>query len=365
MPLLGSVNVGDELELEVGAVAHGGHCVARAEGQVVFVRHALPGERVRAKITESGPHERFLRADAVEVINASPARVQPPCPYAGPDRCGGCDWQHATLAEQRRLKSTVIAEQLRRLAGLERTVEVQALPGSPDGLGWRTRVQFAIDSGGHAGLRKHRSHEVVPVDRCLIAHPEVDGTGVTRRRWRGRYTVEVITGSTGPALVLVDGEREGPGRGRRAAVQESAAGRTWRVSESGFWQVHPAAADTLVDAVLRLLSPRPGEHALDLYCGVGLFAGALGDRLAPSGSVIAVESAPIAIADARRNLHDLPQVRPVGASVDPWTGGPGWGAAALVVLARRGRAPGSASSRELPVSDREPSRTSHAIRPPW
>lgn len=111
--------VGREYEVEVGPVAHGGHCVARTEaGQVLFVRHALPGERVVARVTEGEEGARFLRADAVQVLTASKDRVEAPCPFSGPGRCGGCDWQHAAPGAQRRLKAAVIAEQLERLAGL-------------------------------------------------------------------------------------------------------------------------------------------------------------------------------------------------------------------------------------------------------
>ena len=103
--------VGSEAVVDVGAVAHGGHCVARHEGRVVFVRHTLPGERVRVRITEGRPQDRFLRGDAVEILTPSPHRVAPPCPYAGPGRCGGCDFQHASLPHQRELKTAVVREQ--------------------------------------------------------------------------------------------------------------------------------------------------------------------------------------------------------------------------------------------------------------
>src|SRR5687767_3744642 len=105
------------LELEVGHIAHGGHCLARApDGRVVFVRHALPGERVRARVTEQ--RREYLRADAIEVLTASPDRVTPPCPWAGPDRCGGCDLQHVAPAAQADLKAAVVREQLVRLGGM-------------------------------------------------------------------------------------------------------------------------------------------------------------------------------------------------------------------------------------------------------
>src|SRR6266568_9177836 len=175
---------GTLVELTVSDVAHGGWCVAReAGGRVVFVRHALPGERVRARIT--GTTAKFARAEAVEIITASPDRVTPPCAHARPGGCGGCDWQHASLAAQRRLKASVIAQQLRRIAGLDREVTVEPLPGDEDGLGWRTRVRFAVRPDGLAGLRRHRSHAIVDVGTCPIAHPLVNEIGITGRRWAG------------------------------------------------------------------------------------------------------------------------------------------------------------------------------------
>ncbi|MQA77429.1 MAG: TRAM domain-containing protein [Streptosporangiales bacterium] len=292
--------VGDVLELAVDTVAHGGWCVARHDGMVVFVRHALPGERVRARVTDR--RKAFLRADCVEVLAASPDRVEPPCAYAR--RCGGCDWQHVTPAEQRALKAAVVEEQLRRLAGVELPVEVEEVPGAPDGLGWRTRVTFGVDHMGHAGFLAHRSHDVVPVDRCVIAHPAVEALGVEGRSWPGVRQVEVAASATSGESVV----RPTPGPAPRDLVHEQAAGRTWQVTGTGFWQVHPGASDVLVDAVLAALDPRDGESALDLYAGVGLFAGALAARLGPGGRVTAVESGRAAVRDARANLADVPTV---------------------------------------------------------
>src|SRR5215467_5176139 len=154
--------VGEAVEVEVGDVAQGGWCVARPAGApVVFVRHALPGERVIARVTEVT--SRFARADAVEIRKPSPDRVTPPCPSARPGGCGGCDWQHAGLPAQRALKAEVIAEQLRRIAGLDREVTVEPVPGDDDGLGWRTRVRYTVGPDGTAGLLAHRSHDVVGV----------------------------------------------------------------------------------------------------------------------------------------------------------------------------------------------------------
>jgi tRNA/tmRNA/rRNA uracil-C5-methylase (TrmA/RlmC/RlmD family) len=327
----------------------------------VFVRHALPGEHVTARLTQAREADRFWRADAVQVLRPSPDRVEPPCPVARPGLCGGCDWQHASLPAQRQLKATVVREQFTRLAGagdlpVVAGLVVEQVSGSDDGLGWRTRVRFAIDEQGRAGLRAHRSHDVVPVQECPIAAPEVNATGVGRAHWPGATSVEVsatpgdaAAGDTGggrPAqqLVVVEGPRpprsalpEAPAAAiahRTPEGLEQVRGRTWieervllagtpdpeerrfRVTGGGFWQVHPGAARTLLDAVLAAAAPRPGERALDLYCGAGLFTAGLARRVGSGGQVTGVEGDARAAADARRNLHDLPWVRLVHAPVD-------------------------------------------------
>lgn len=312
-----------EAVVDVGPIAHGGHCVARLDGQVVFVRHTLPGERVRIQITERT--KTYLRADAVEVIEAAPGRVTPPCPYSGPGRCGGCDFQHVDPAVQRELLGDVVREQLRRLAGITWDGQVEAV--SPDALGWRTRVQFAVDADGRAGLRRHRSHEIIPVERCLIAHPELPT--VLGRTWDDE-AVEAIVSSTGDRLLVTDASisdeveaevdgvvaRDGTTRGGQGAVTERVGDADFRVSGSGFWQVHPAAASTLVDAVLTGAEAAPGETVLDLYAGVGLFTRFLADAVGADGSVLSVESDPGGSRDARRNLHALPQVKLIGETVE-------------------------------------------------
>ncbi|MUL43525.1 class I SAM-dependent RNA methyltransferase [Streptomonospora sp. PA3] len=321
---------GEELRLRVEGAAHGGWCVARHNERVVFVRHTLPGELVRARVTEETA--RFLRADAVEVLEASPDRVEAPCPFAGPGKCGGCDWQHASLEAQRRIKGEVVSEQLRRIARIDREVHVEELPGSPDGLGWRTRVRFAVDSSGRAGLRRHRSHEIEPIDRCRIAHPRVDELGVTELEWpRMREVEAVASGTTRDAALVVTPEgakvpalpepkassallrrfRNGrlqQVRGRRH-VREQVGGREFRVSAGGFWQVHESAAQVLSDAVVAALAPEPGETGLDLYCGAGLFTAALAEAVGSQGRVLGVESDAEAVRDARHNLRDLPWAR--------------------------------------------------------
>jgi tRNA/tmRNA/rRNA uracil-C5-methylase (TrmA/RlmC/RlmD family) len=321
--------VGERYTVDVGPVAHGGHCVARHEGRVVFVRHALPGERVVARVTEGEEHSRFLRADAVEVLSASPDRVEPRCPFSGPGRCGGCDFQHVRLPAQRELKAAVVQEQLQRLAGLDVEVTVEAVPGDDEGLGWRTRVHLTVDAAGRPGLRRHRSREVVRIDHCPISHPDLPAA--LDRTWPGAEAVEAIRSSTGEQLLIEEQRRdvyvEGP-----EVLHEEVAGRVFEVTGSGFWQVHPGAAQALTTAVLEGLEPQPGERALDLYSGVGLFSAFLAERVGPEGAVVAVESDAVAVADAARNLGDLSQVQPVVDRVERALRGGVVGAACDVVV---------------------------------
>jgi tRNA/tmRNA/rRNA uracil-C5-methylase (TrmA/RlmC/RlmD family) len=316
---------GTEFEVTVGPVAHGGHCVARHEGRVVFVRHSLPGERVRVRVTEDR-HPGYCRADAVEVLTASPHRVDRPCPYSGPGKCGGCDWQHVDPAEQRRLKAAVVREQLARLAGLPDVhVTVEELPGGP--LRWRSRARFAVDRSGTPGLRRHRSHDVVVLDDCPITVASA-AAAVLHRRWPGAGAVDVSVDSVG-AVTTTRLDRRGHPTSSRVVrpggelpeepsrrAERRAGGRDWEVQGTGFWQVHPGAADALVSAVAGFAAVRPGETVLDLYAGAGLFGGALGPATGEGGRVVCVEADPAACAAADANLADLPQAEVWQGEVD-------------------------------------------------
>ena len=274
----GPSRVGERVEVEVGPVAHGGHCVARipasgtpAPGEpgrdrVVFVRHALPGERVVVEITEGGDGDSFWRGDAVEVLQPSSDRVAAPCPYAHPGGCGGCDFQHVTPSAQRELKTAVVSEQLSRLAGLEVGVTVEVVPPT---LRWRTRMRYVDLPVGRRGLHVHRSKRVVEIDDCLID-----------------------AGPTDPGA-------------REAAVETVATSygtRELSVAPDGFWQSHLEAPRVLVETVMRGLRAAPGERVLDLYAGVGLFAAFLADAVGPTGHVVAVEGSRDACRHARDNL---------------------------------------------------------------
>lgn len=278
--------------VRVGAIAAGGHCVARLDdGRVVFVRHALPGELVRLRLTDTS-RDRLWYADAVDIIEASDDRVEAPCPIAGPGGCGGCDFQHVAQPAQRELKRAVVAEQLQRLAGIAWDGAVEDC-GHP--FGWRTRMRYVRTDDGRLGMRRHRSGESIalPPEGCRIASPrtKLDLAGL------GESGEEVVVAGAGSGASAVAGERV---RGANP-VTETAVGRDFEVWADGFWQVHPAAPATLSTAVLEGLQPRPGERAWDLFCGVGLFTAAL---VGAGCQVAGIEGSRRAVAQARRNVPE-------------------------------------------------------------
>jgi tRNA/tmRNA/rRNA uracil-C5-methylase (TrmA/RlmC/RlmD family) len=287
------------LEFDVGAVAHGGHCVARVDGRVIFVRHALPGERVRAVVTEDR-HNSFCRADTLSVLRASPDRVEPPCVWARPGGCGGCDFQHVAPTAQRELKAEVLAEQLRRMAGVDRAVPVEELAGGA--LGWRHRVRLAVGPDGVAGLRAYRAHDVIPIADCLLAAPDMLPP-VLDREWPAGAEIDVELDAAGRTRVSL-------GRATDAEpVSRQLAGRQWRVPPGSFWQVHPALGDALRAVVGEWSGAVQGGRAWDLYGGAGVLASVLAEQVGSTGSVVVVESDRAAVTAGREALSDLPWVR--------------------------------------------------------
>ena len=299
----------EELELQVTTVVAGGDGLARdPDGRVAFVAGGLPGERVRATVVER--KRDFRRVVVTEVLEPSPHRVAPPCPAALAG-CGGCDWQHVDPGAQRALKAGIVADALRRQASVE--LEVAAGPDLP-ATGYRTTLRgVAVD--GRFGFRRRASHDVVPVDPCLVAHPVLADL-VTDSRYPDGEVVLRAGARTGERLVVVHGDTDdvrvpadvrvataaGLAAGQRAWFHEEAAGRRWRISARSFFQARPDGADELVAHVGRALDGAdPAAGLLDLYGGVGLFAGALGDK----GRVTLVEQSASSLADARVNLADL------------------------------------------------------------
>lgn len=284
----------------VGPVAHGGHCVVRVDGRVVFVRHAIPGEVITVRVSEV--RSRFARGEVAEVIEADPRRRTPPCPIAA--ECGGCDFQHLAASDSRELKRQVVAELVSHQAGYEFTGEVE---GFDDGFGWRSRMRYHRMADGRLGLRAARSEQVIPLpaEGCRIAvgpiaRPEAPA---------GHDAVVAVASASG----VVVGERES----LPATVTEQVGESTFEVAADGFWQPHRLAPAVLTEAVLDALQPGRGEHAFDLFCGVGLFAAALvaagcrvwgieGDRRAAGLARRNVPGASFQAGDVAQTLRRLP-----------------------------------------------------------
>ncbi len=310
------------LDLEITALAHGGVCVARREGRVVFVADAVPGERVRAlrdddASTGSATDDRrsFWRATTVEVLDPSPYRRPHIWPEADLDRDpaerpGGADLGHIDLGYQRELKRGVLAEALDRFAGGGLAApEVRGLDDS-DGTRWRTRVTLHVDDEGRMGPFAARRRRVIEVTDHPLARPAI--TAASPRASRpGRVTLV----EPGDGIVRVLAPGIGTAHADPEVVWERIGERRFALDVDGFWQVHPAAATALDAEVRTLLCGRvdPDAAHLDLYGGVGLFAATLGDLGARR--IVTVESSRRATAHAEKNLADIP-VRAITARVD-------------------------------------------------
>ena len=293
------LRVGQKIRVTIEKVAHGGHFIARHEGAVIFVRHGLPGEIVDVAITSIGSS--FNRGDVVEVINASADRVQAPCSYANRNGCGGCDFQHVEISAQRRLKSQVITEQFSRIAKMDITVEVEEVSNS---LGWRTQTTIGTDKNGRAGFYGSRTNTIIPINNCLVLHPSVDYESLAKRTWEPGARIEVSAAGTSVPRVLVGDDVEGD----RIQLYE-VRDKTYQVSPHSFWQSNIAAPEILVEAVSSFAAVKQGDHLLDLYGGVGLFALALLDHVGPSGRIDLVEGSKSATADAAINFGDADNVK--------------------------------------------------------
>jgi len=296
-----TLEVGQKVRVTIEKVAHGGHFIARHEGAVIFVRHAIPSEEVVVEITSVGAS--FNRGDVVEVISASSDRVSAPCRYAHRLGCGGCDFQHVSLERQRTLKSEVIAEQFSRIAKMELRVEVEEISAP---LGWRTRCTAVSNKKGELGFYQARSHKVVAVDDCRILVPEMKYAELARRGFKGDQRVEITISNTGERNIATgDARDEAPMRLTEGPeVSHYKVGNNeFEVSQKSFWQSHKDAPKILTDAVVNYSQFRPGDHVLDLYGGVGLFTAAVLPLIGEEGSIDIVEGSKSATADARRNFQ--------------------------------------------------------------
>jgi len=299
------MNIGEEVIVDIQAIAHGGHFVARHDGRVIFVRHAIPGEKAKVKIT--GVSKNFARADVVEVLEKSTDRVTPRCKFAKRDGCGGCDFQHINPERQRTLKSEIITEQFRRLAGIDVLVKVEeVLPI----FGWRTRMEFTVSSDRKIGLFKSRSNEIVEIDSCEIADPHIDIANLNSLKAAIGRKIDAIVDSDGRANYFVEG------RENFKLVRQEVGDFEFQISPESFWQSHRRAPEVLSEVVFDFANYQSADHVFDLYSGVGLFAARALTAVGPAGRITMIEESLSATTDAKRVFAEAPNVEVVQGRVE-------------------------------------------------
>jgi 23S rRNA (uracil1939-C5)-methyltransferase len=307
------------ITLKMTQMAHGGSALGRHEGKVYFVPYALPGETVRVEVEVD--KNRWAQARLVEVLEPSPDRVAPPCPYFGPRACGGCQWQHARYPAQLVYKADVVRDQLARLGGLD-GVPVHPTRAAGEPWEYRNHVQLHAAPAG-LGYVSADNQRVQPIRLCLIMHPlvaelldeldlaleDLERLSLRAGANTGGQMVVFETVEDEPFELLVDRPvscvlllEDGTPVTLvgHPHLFERAAGHEYRITAGSFFQVNTAGAEALVEIVLEYMAPRPHETLLNLYAGVGLFSLPLAAR---AGQVVAVESHPASAADAQFNVH--------------------------------------------------------------
>ena len=301
--------------MTVGAPANGGSCVARHDGRVVFVRYALPGERVRVRVTAD--RGSYWHAEVIEVIEPSDDRIASLCPIAAVDGAGCCDLAFVDPSAGRALKAEVVSNQLARLGNYQWN-DVVAPISAAGPTGWRTRIRLDVGADGRAGFHRYHSDELVADLNCgQLPAGMIDG--LTDVAWPPGAHLHVVVDDDGQrhvARTVRHGRRNSTDvvEGSYQGVQR--AGRhSWQVPVTAFWQAHRDAARTYSDLVGDWARPDPGMTAWDLYGGAGIFAAVLGDAVGESGQVVSVDSSRAATRSARATLADLPQVSVITDSV--------------------------------------------------
>lgn len=312
------------MRLETGGPAHGGAVVARADdGRMVFVRGALPGETVEARVTAD--HRKYLWAQTIDVLAPSPHRVPHIWPDDEENTLGAADLGFVAPDYQRVWKQDVLGQQLRRIGGEEVARQIEEL--HPDGVkvqrvgedtgGTRTRIQLVADDTGRLGMHAYRSDRIVPVTQIPLADPaisDLSSLDPSSEQWRDKWNpgerVYIEAPSEGDPLVICSGgvfrlndgtPFEGP-----ATWLVKTANKEYRysVTPGGFWQTHREAPGVLAEQVRVAAGPIKGQTVLELYSGAGLLSRVLADQVGPSGLLLSLEGNEQAVADAAANLND-------------------------------------------------------------
>jgi len=287
------LSVGQLITLEIGPVAHGGHFIARHNGRVIFVRHAITGEKAVVRITSVT--SKLAHGDAIEILSSSQDRVSSQCIYAGPSGCGGCDFQHISIEAQRIFKKFIIQDQFKRIAKID--VEPELIHVEPEnGLHWRTRFDFSISKKGKIGFFSYKTKEVCEIDKCMIAVDKINGSDLFQRKWKGKERVEVSVSSIDEMNVRRAGRSiSGPSQLHQIVENEQLI-----ISPDSFWQSHLNAPQALVKLVMQYMDLKPGDKVCDLYGGAGLFTSPILKRIQEIGVVHLVENDRRCIKDAKK-----------------------------------------------------------------
>jgi 23S rRNA (uracil1939-C5)-methyltransferase len=301
----------ERVTLTLTDMAYEGLAIGRVDEQVVFVEYGIPGEEVVAEIYRRNAD--FATGRVVEVLKASPDRVEAPCRYYG--LCGGCHWQHIAYPRQLELKRHVVQEQLRRIGKFESQPVNETIPAA-EPWGYRNHLRLSAGRHGDIGFMRRGSHRFLPIETCLIAHPRINEmVALLQGKGAGLHQVELRAGvSTGDLMVLPDmRERVPSAPPAQKTYRESLLGREFQVSAPSFFQSNTAQAERLAELVREKLDPRPDELLLDAYAGVGTFAALFAPEVR---EVIGIEESPAAVADAEVNLRGLPNVRNLKGKVE-------------------------------------------------
>jgi 23S rRNA (uracil1939-C5)-methyltransferase len=284
------------VELTLCDLAFEGGAVAHYEDRTVFVDFGIPGERVIAELERERAGALFGRV--IEVLQASPQRIEPPCQYFG--ECGGCQWQHISYEDQLEFKRRIVVGQLQRIGGFA-DPPVSATVGCEEPWGYRNHVRFTAKARGEIGFVRRGTHRFLRIDRCLIADPWInDQIPLIQGKSGGLHQVAFRRGvRTGEVLIQPDlSERDIPLPSNQKEYHEELLGHRFRISAGSFFQTNTAQAERLIELVRERLALQPHETLADAYAGVGTFAVILAEHVS---RVIAIEESVAAVKDAEVN----------------------------------------------------------------
>ena len=296
-----SLAIGEILTLDIGNIANGGHFVARHDNQIIFVRHAISGETAKVKVTAI--NSRFAFGDAVEILKPSKDRVPPPCQYAHPEGCGGCDFQHINYDVQSDLKKEVLKDQFKRITKIDISPEIIIVNPS-DGLHWRSRLNLAISENKKVGLRAHKSNSIIEINECLIALKEINKSDIFSANWDSEENLKISCSNTNQINISQFNKSIiGPEK-----LTENVDNNEYTISPKSFWQSNINDPGLILQQVIKEANIQQDEIVCDLYGGVGLFTLPISKLIGKNGQVHLIEMNDTCIEDANNMFEHIDNV---------------------------------------------------------